>query len=312
MKTEVPEELKAAVPQTTWGRILTATPIVMTIVATALAGLASSEMTRAQYRRSLAAQQQSKAGDQWSLFQAKRVRGTSQRTTLDILEATTDVHPLDAAALRKVHPALESPPGEQTLAALQGGHLPVIPAGPALDPRVVAALEAVENSKPEREIIAMLARISDKALDDALDIARDRAQVLDVALRPVNRTIDELEARLVSQSAAEGSRSGPTATLRRDVTVARLRYTARRYDAEARLNQAIANVYELQVRKSNIEAERLHTRSLRFFYGMLVAQGGVIVATFAMAARQRNALWWLAAVAGVAAIAYASYVYLAV
>ena len=45
---------------------------------------------------------------------------------------------------------------------------------------------------------------------------------------------------------------------------------------------------------------------------MLVAQGGVIVATLAMAARQRNALWWLAAVAGVAAIAYASYVYLAV
>jgi tetratricopeptide (TPR) repeat protein len=210
-------------------------------VATALAGLASSEMTRAQYRRSLAAQQQSKAGDQWSLFQAKRVRRTSQRTTLDILEVTTDVHPLDAAALRKVHPALESPPGEQTLAALQGGHLPVIPAGPALDPRVVAALEAVENSKPEGEIIAMLAQISDKALDDALGIARDRAQALDVALRPGNRTIDELEARLVRQSAADGSGSGPTATLRRDVTVARLPYTARRYDAEARLNQAIAN-----------------------------------------------------------------------
>jgi hypothetical protein len=66
MKMEVPEELKAALPHTTWGRILTATPI----VATALAGLVSSEMTRAQYRRSLAAQQQSKAGDQWSLFQA--------------------------------------------------------------------------------------------------------------------------------------------------------------------------------------------------------------------------------------------------
>jgi hypothetical protein len=68
----------------------------------------------------------------------------------------------------------------------------------------------------------------------------------------------------------------------------------------------------LQVRKSNIEAERLHTRSQRFFYGMLAAQGGVVVATFAIAARQRNALWWLAAVAGVAAIAYATYVYLVV
>src|SRR5262245_50354415 len=103
MKGEVPADLKATVPQTTWGRILTATPIVLTIVATALAGLASSEMTRAQYRRSLAAQQQSKAGDQWGLFQAKRIRGAGQRTTLDLLEAMTDIHPLDAAALKKLN-----------------------------------------------------------------------------------------------------------------------------------------------------------------------------------------------------------------
>src|SRR5215831_7967857 len=261
---EVPEALKAAVPQTAWGRILTATPIVMTIVATALAGLASSEMTRAQYRRSLAAQQQSKAGDQWGLFQAKRVRGTSQRTALDILEATTDVRPLDAAALAKAHPALASAAGQQALAALQAGRLPELPGGPAFDPKVAAALEAVESSKREPEIAVLLTHLSDKDLDDALDVVRDRAQALDVALRPVNRIIDELEARLVRQAAVENSRSGPAATLRRDVTVARLRYTALRYDAEARLNQVIANVYELQVRKSNIEAERLHTRSQRF------------------------------------------------
>jgi Domain of unknown function (DUF4337) len=309
---EVPESLKAAVPRTTWGRILTATPIVMTILATALAGLASSEMTRAQYRRSLAAQQQSKAGDQWSLFQAKRVRGTSQRTALDILEATSDVRPLDAAAVMKALPALESAPGQQALAALQAGNLPAPPAGPGLDPKVATALEAVENSKPERDVTALLAEISDKSLDDALDVVRDRALALDATLRPINRIIDDLEVRLVRQASAESSRSGPAAALRRDVTVARLRYTALRYDAEARLNQAIANVYELQVRKSNIEAERLHTRSQRFFYGMLATQAGVIVSTFAIAARQRNALWWLAAGAGVAAVAYAAYVYLAV
>ena len=34
---------------------------------TLLAGLASSEMTRAQYDRSFAAELQSKAGDQWNL-----------------------------------------------------------------------------------------------------------------------------------------------------------------------------------------------------------------------------------------------------
>jgi hypothetical protein len=154
--------------------------------------------------------------------------------------------------------------------------------------------------------------VTDETLDAALGAARDRAQALDVALGPINRSLDELETRLVRRAAAEGSRTGPAASLRRDVTVARLRYTARRYDAEARLNQAIANMYELQVRRSNIEAERLHARSQRFFFGMLAAQAGVIVSTFAIAARQRNALWWLAAGAGIAAVAYATYVYLVV
>src|SRR5512147_357197 len=99
MSAKIPDELKTDVPQTTWGKILVATPVVMTVIATMLAGLASSEMTRAQYDRSLAAQQQSKAGDQWSYFQAKRLRGALQRNTLDLLQATADVRPLTAARL---------------------------------------------------------------------------------------------------------------------------------------------------------------------------------------------------------------------
>jgi len=76
------------------------------------------------------------------------------------------------------------------------------------------------------------------------------------------------------------------------------------------LNQAIANLYELQVRKSNTSAERHHARSQRFFLGMLAAQLGVIVSTFAHGARNRNLLWSLAAAAGVLAIVFAIYVYL--
>lgn len=60
-----------------WETVLTTTPVVLTVLATLLAGLSSSEMTQAQYFRSLAAQSQSKAGDQWGFFQAKRIRGTS-------------------------------------------------------------------------------------------------------------------------------------------------------------------------------------------------------------------------------------------
>ena len=41
-----------------------------------------------------------------------------------------------------------------------------------------------------------------------------------------------------------------------------------------------------------------------------IAQLGVIVSTFSLAARQRSFLWGVAASAGVAAVAFAGYVYL--
>ena len=43
---------------------------------------------------------------------------------------------------------------------------------------------------------------------------------------------------------------------------------------------------------------------------MLGAQLGVIISTFALAARKRNLLWSLAAGAGLVAVAFAVYVYL--
>src|SRR5579859_5369504 len=100
-KITIPEELKSDLPPSRFGKILSATPVVMAVVATMLAGLASSEMTRAQYDRSLGAQQQSKAGDQWSFFQAKRLRGAFQRNTAELLQAVSEVRPLEAASLRK-------------------------------------------------------------------------------------------------------------------------------------------------------------------------------------------------------------------
>src|SRR5881394_2714993 len=100
-KITIPEELKSNLPQSRFGKVLSATPVVMAVVATMLAGLASSEMTRAQYDRSLAAQQQSKAGDQWSYFQAKRLRAGLQRSTLDILQNTMPVRPFNTKQFRQ-------------------------------------------------------------------------------------------------------------------------------------------------------------------------------------------------------------------
>src|SRR6476659_7665406 len=101
MTGEIPDALKADVPKGRWGKMLVATPVVMTVVATLLAGLASSEMTRAQYDRSLASQLQSKAGDQWGYFQAKKLRAALQESTLVLLQASGSIRPLDPRSLEQ-------------------------------------------------------------------------------------------------------------------------------------------------------------------------------------------------------------------
>ena len=322
MKVQIPEQLKADMPQTMWGRILTATPVVMAVVATMLAGLASSEMTRAQYDRSLAAQQQSKAGDQWSFFQAKRLRGAFQQNTADLIQNISEVRPFNAATLRsaagqlaaplkaELLALLDAPAGQQAIELLEKGELPRLDADPAPDAKVKAALAGLENLSTDSEMAVLLAPVDNQSLEAALRADRDHAQAFDAATTPVNQAIDRLENLLARQ--AEGGLGGAGPALRRDFIAARLRYTARRYEREARLNQAIANLYELQVRKSNFSAERHHGRSQSFFIGMLGAQLGVIISTFAIAARKRNLLWSLAAGAGLLAVAFAVYVYLCV
>jgi hypothetical protein len=280
MKTKLPEELTREAPQNKWGKILLATPVVMTVIATLLAGLASSEMTRAQYDRALGAQLQSKAGDQWGYFQAKKLRGAIQRNSFELLTATTDVRPIE-------NPALEKVP---------------TPADLSLDPKVEAALQAIEKEKPETEIAGLLKSVDDQSLAAALQAAKDNALAFDAALAPANQALDQLEKSLPAGDKAAA----------RDLTAARMRYNAARYDAEARVNQSIANLYELQVRKANISAERHHKRSGKFFFGMLAAQAAVIVSTFAIAAQKRSFLWMLAAGAGLAAVLFAIYVYLRV
>ncbi|MEI7767962.1 MAG: DUF4337 family protein, partial [Phycisphaerae bacterium] len=295
MKLEVPPQLASAVPSGMYGRILAATPVVMAVIATMLAGLASSEMTRAQYDRALAAQQQSKAGDQWSFFQAKRLRGAFQRNTAEVLGAVCEVHALDPVALRaaaagdrELTALLDAPAAAPALGYLQRGELPPIATAPAVEPKIQAALAGLERMKSDAEMAALLAPLTDQALVAQLHAAREQTEALDSATKPVNTLADQIDARLNElASATPGSAPTGGRSVRRDFSAARLRYTALRYETEAKLNQVIANLYELQVRMSNLSAERHHARSQRFFYGMLAAQLGVIVSTFALAARQR-------------------------
>ncbi len=100
--TPAADQPETPVKKNTWESIITLTPVVMTIVATLLAGLSSGEMTQAQYHRSVAGQNQSKSGDQWGFFQAKRIRGTQMEIEVDLLPVSAKVGPLTPATLKAV------------------------------------------------------------------------------------------------------------------------------------------------------------------------------------------------------------------
>src|SRR5947209_5844344 len=89
-------------------RALAAVPVVLTVMATILAGLSSSEMTQSMYFRSLAAQNQAKAGSQWGLFQAKRIRGTTMESSGELIRALADPPVLDAVKLRTAAERIEA------------------------------------------------------------------------------------------------------------------------------------------------------------------------------------------------------------
>ena len=264
----------------------------MTVIATMLAGLASSEMTKAQYDRSAAAQLQSKAGDQWGYFQAKKLRSAVNRDSFEMTEGSVDTLSIETELLDQ---KVKGDP----FRALFGGQAPD-PVVTKLVPEVQTALDAMEKQQSDEEISVALAKVSPDKLAAALAVARQDASAYDKVIKTIDHTIN-IELKPVFLSFYKEKL--------RAFNAACFRYRAARYDAEAALNATIANLLELQVRKQNISAEHHHQRSAKFFYGMLAAQMAVIIATFSIAARQKSLLWSLAAAAGLTAVSFAAYVY---
>jgi hypothetical protein len=259
-------------------------------------------MTKAQYARALAAQQQSKAGDQWAFFQAKRMRSAIQLSTLDVVQFAEITPQPDASALRAFAATLpDSESIQAALTVLLSGTLPDTARSAPPAREVQAVLDGMRNSIPDEELIPLLNSAEPEIVVAAIRLAEADIRAFDEKLNPVIEGGDKLG------EAIDASGQQP---LRRDFARLRLGYSAMRYDAEAAMNRAVANLLEIQVRQSNLKAERHHRRSMRFFGGMLAAQAAVIVSTFAMAARKRNLLWSLAAAAGVGAIGFAAYVFL--
>jgi hypothetical protein len=410
--TDKPAEKPADKPRSVWDTILTSTPIILTAVATTLAGLSSAEMTKAQYHRSLASQHQSKVGDQWGFFQAKRIRGSGKEIMVAQMRREHDTEPVtveyikstvarlpkmyDSAekeakqlltaikaagtdlgsstlseSLRQAATKAERTAGERgkqastlkeridqalttaeirnALGYLNSAKLPSVDQETVGDANIQAASDAIRQRQTETETKPMMAKITEEELRKALDTAENNASAFEAKCDPLGKSLNQM-GRLVAEERmlAKGFRraveelmaamadvpmtgsnslvdlrAAESALRRTNILISQLAdelgdsyqaatedFTARRYRREANDNQDIANVLEIQVRKSSWSSDRHRDRSLMFFYGMLAAQVGVVISTSALAVRRRSVLWGLATVAGLGAILFAAYVYL--
>lgn len=404
------EKIAALQDKGRWDKVIGTTPVVMTVVATILAGMSSGEMTRAQYHRALASQYQAKAADQWAFFQSKRERGTTRETMADALRALTlagriesaDLEALaerlpqafaraeqsarqvsedvtkarealgqaearlraaadrllqaarngaaESAALQKTAVReLARPEIQKALGYLNGDGLPNPGPRKTDDPLVEQGIAAIRDRKPESEVYALVLQIEPDVLQEAIEASEANAKAFDDASKPVDKATAAVESLVqkevaLAQACFQAARrvkwaitdlppdaGKPVADLRsaadrleshavavktmveevnNGLLTARLGYTARRQEHEARDNQTSAYLYEIRVQQNSARSERHLRRSKNLFYGMLTAQLAVTISTLALAVRRRSFLWGMASLAGITAVFYGLSVYL--
>jgi len=259
-------------------------------------------MTRSQYYRSLAVQAQAKASDQWAYYQAKRSRSVEAGNMLDILGVSSHAPALDKAKLlaavtdADLRQTLDSPDAAPIFS--EGSMNLSAPADkPIADASVQKALADVNAGQDETSMASLLRGISDDQMTAAEQLAQTNLAAFDDAINALSKALDKLHTTFDS---------GP---MQAGVIAARLRFNMARYDREAAYNQLAAELFEVEVHRNGVESDRRRVRSSYFFYGMLISQAAVMIATFSLAGQKPGALWILAALTGAAAAMFGGYVY---
>lgn len=261
-------------------------PVGLTALATVLAGLSTGELSRAMYWRSTAAQDQSKANDQWSLASHKRDRALMCETTAETLKAVGGNQPVDVPA--------KTPTPE--FVQQVGGWMIGTVAPPVDDPGVRAVLWAIQTGH-EADAVALARGVDRDALE--ADIKAGQSKVAEVE-----------KAYDAELGAAKGQVGASPAQTRTAASAVRYEVDSRRYKAEATANQWVGFLYEVRVKTSTAQSERHRQRSENFFFAMLAAQVGGVGSSLALARQRRSVLWLVAGVAGLAAIGFGAFVYL--
>jgi hypothetical protein len=288
-----PAQFTAERPKSISEKIGAALPIALTALATAFAGMSTSELQRAMFWRSYAAQDQAKATSQWTLAGFKRDRSLICETTAIQLRAP---------AGNPRNPFLEqggpgSEPAVTAIAWLAGNGPPNARLPEVKDEPLVKLLADIQARVSEAELLSQAGKISKETINAAIDNAEKEVERIDKLWGPITAHAVKL--------AATGDKDGAVAR-----QTAGLELEERRYRAEASLNQGIGYLYEARVKVSSAESDKHQRKSQNYFYAMLSAQIGATLAALAMARKQKSVLWAVAGCTGIIALAIGAVVYL--
>lgn len=280
-----------------------ALPVALTALATVFASLSNGALQEAMYWKSQAAQDQSKAANQWSLAGFKRDRALVMLAAVAQLRAQCGY-----AAPRFALPPGAAGEAQKALGWLtdkgDAGGPPVVRLPEVGDPTIEELRAGIEGREPERDLLKRAARVPHAAINRALDDAEKFVERTDRDWDPVVRAAGALvRAQLeVPPDAAPERRAAATAA-----QAAGFDLEERRYRLEARLNQGLAFLYEIRTRVSAAESDRHRQKSTVLSYAMLVAQVGAVASSLALARKQKSAMWLFAGVVGLISVGVGGY-----
>lgn len=303
--SDAPESPRPDEPKTFVEKVGAALPIGLTALATVFAGMSTGALQQAMYWKSQAAQDQSRATNQWTLAGFKVDRSLIVQTAAAQLLASggraPEVTPQSTDATEKLAAewlAGKGPPqvyrrGADAKAREGRVGLPDVP------PAIQELTELIRKRTPEDVILrkALKVKIEDanKAIDEA-EAANERI------------TEEEWDAvakaarKLAADARKTDATTGPAAQ------AALFEMEQRRYRSEATLNQEIAALYEVRVKVTSAESDKHRRKSQILFIAMLVAQIGGVVSSLALARQHKSVLWLFAATAGLVALGFGGYV----
>ena len=221
------------IPLSRWDKIVTSTPVVMTVLATLLAGLSVSESNQAQYYRSLSAQNQSKAGDQWNFFQAKKLHATDTTNSVKGMRnlgdvATLKIDSFATVVAHMVQSFASSPASVEKAHAIQQQILPILsepdvkfamemlttplPPPNALkisDPKIREAYETLKKNQGDDVPRLAFGSVNADALQETIRVAGRSAEASDDELQPALTGIAKLEKLLDQLANVSGLMNQP-------------------------------------------------------------------------------------------------------